>query len=116
VPYIMLIMRTIEMKPLAWACMRACIKITYSISVWHYAIKAPVFNLQSVASKACGFGGLVVSMLPSGTQVRGFKPDRSRRPHIAALRHVKEPYNYRGSRTCMAKFDRTFLAHSSTFR
>jgi hypothetical protein len=26
-----------------------------------------------------GFGGLVVSMLDSGTQVRGFKPDRSRR-------------------------------------
>jgi hypothetical protein len=26
-----------------------------------------------------GFGGLVVSMLASGTQVRGFAPDRSRR-------------------------------------
>jgi hypothetical protein len=26
-----------------------------------------------------GFGGLVVSMLASGTQVRGFKPGRSRR-------------------------------------
>jgi hypothetical protein len=25
-----------------------------------------------------GFGGLVVSMLASGTQVRGFKPDQSR--------------------------------------
>jgi hypothetical protein len=26
-----------------------------------------------------GFGGLAVSMLPSGTQDRGFEPDRSRR-------------------------------------
>jgi hypothetical protein len=32
------------------------------------------------------------------------------------LRHIKEPYNYGGSRYCMAKFDRTFLAHSFTFR
>jgi hypothetical protein len=67
-----------------------------------------------------GFGGLVVSMLASGTQVRGFKPGRSRRifrakkslaclpsegkqsrrSHVADLRHVKEPYNYRGSRSC----------------
>jgi hypothetical protein len=59
------------------------------------------------------FGGLVVSMLPSGTQDRGFAPGRSRRifrakksstclasegklsrlPHVADLRHVKEPYN-----------------------
>jgi hypothetical protein len=60
-----------------------------------------------------GFGGLVVSMLASGTQVRGFKRGRSRRifsgekilsmpsfggevrksvSHVAALRHVKEPY------------------------
>ena len=28
--------------------------------------------------QACGFGGLVVSMLASGTQVCGFKPCRSR--------------------------------------
>jgi hypothetical protein len=31
------------------------------------------------------------------------------------LRHI-EPYNYGGSRNFMAKFDRTFLSHSSTFR
>ena len=30
----------------------------------------PIINLD-------GFGGLVVSMLASGTQVRGFKPGRS---------------------------------------
>jgi hypothetical protein len=62
----------------------------------------------------------VVSMLASGTQVRGFKPGRSRRifrakkssaclpsegkkslrPNVVALRHVKDPYNYRGSRNC----------------
>jgi len=59
-----------------------------------------------------GFGGLVVSMLASGTRVRGFKPGRSRwifrasetssaclpsegkwknLSHVPALRHVKEP-------------------------
>jgi hypothetical protein len=58
--------------------------------------------------------GLVVSMLTSSTQVRGFKPGRSRRifratkssaclpsegkysrlSHVAALRHVKELSNY----------------------
>jgi hypothetical protein len=44
-----------------------------------------------------GFGGLVVSMLASGTRVRGFKPGR--RPSfggevkesVPTLRHVKEP-------------------------
>jgi hypothetical protein len=60
-----------------------------------------------------GFGGLVVSILASSTQVRGFTPGRSLRifrakkssaclpsegkysrlSHVAALRHVKEPYN-----------------------
>jgi hypothetical protein len=60
-----------------------------------------------------GIGGLAVSMLASGTQDRGFAPGRSRRifrakkssaclpsegkyirlPHVADLRHVKEPYN-----------------------
>jgi hypothetical protein len=58
------------------------------------------------------FGGLVVSMLASGTRVRGFKPGRTRwifrtseksstcllsegkwknLSHVQALRHVKEP-------------------------
>jgi hypothetical protein len=65
-------------------------------------------------SKGKPFGGLVVSMLASGTLVRGFKPGRSRRifqakksstcrpleeklsrlSHVTALRHVKEPRNY----------------------
>jgi hypothetical protein len=46
--------------------------------------------------------GLVVNMQDSGTQGRGFSPGRSRRnffrakisrlPHVADLRHVKEPY------------------------
>jgi hypothetical protein len=68
-------------------------------------------NLQLPATS--GFGGLVVRMLASGTQDRGFKPGRSRRifwakkssaclpsegkqsrlSHVAELRHVKEPYN-----------------------
>ena len=58
-----------------------------------------------------GFGGLEVSVLASGTQVRGFKSGRSRRifrakkssarlpsegkyshrSHVVNLRHVKEP-------------------------
>ena len=61
------------------------------------------------------FGGLVVSMLASGTQVCGFKPGRSRwvftgvkilsmpssggevkeLSHVPALRHVKEPSDLR---------------------
>jgi hypothetical protein len=58
-----------------------------------------------------GFGGLGVSVLASGTQVRGFKSGRSRRifkgvkilstrsfgrevnrgSHVANLRHIKDP-------------------------
>jgi hypothetical protein len=59
-------------------------------------------------SALSGFGGLGVSVLASGTQVRGFKPGRSRRifkggkiiitPSFADLRHVKDPSMYRGSR------------------
>jgi hypothetical protein len=50
-----------------------------------------------------GFGGLCVSMLASGTQDRGFAPDRSRRifsvevkhlSHVPALVHVKEPSSF----------------------
>jgi hypothetical protein len=36
-------------------------------------------GLMLVTLRVSGFGGLVVSMLPSGTQDRGFAPDRSRR-------------------------------------
>jgi hypothetical protein len=44
----------------------------------------------------------VVSMLASGIQDRGFKPGQKflSMPSFGALRHVKEPYNYRGSRNC----------------
>ena len=62
-----------------------------------------------------GFGGLVVSMLASGTQVCGFKPGQSRwiftgvkilsmpssggevkdLSHVPALQHVKEPSDLR---------------------
>jgi hypothetical protein len=71
-------------------------------------------------AKVIGFGGLLVSMLVSGTQVRGFKPGRSRRifrekiilsmPSFGgevklsvpcrSFAAVKESYNYRGSRNC----------------
>jgi hypothetical protein len=53
----------------------------------------------------------VVTMLASGTQVRGFGRKKSsaclpsegkysRLSHVAALRYVKNPYNLRGSRDC----------------
>jgi hypothetical protein len=38
-----------------------------------------------------GFGGLVVNMLASGTQVRGFAPDRSRRIFPAGKIHSMRP-------------------------
>jgi hypothetical protein len=38
-------------------------------------------------SNLSGFGGLVISMLASGTQVRGFAPDRSRRIFSAGKIH-----------------------------
>jgi hypothetical protein len=42
-------------------------------------VNAHVFNLFIYLLLPCGFGGLGVSMLASGTQDRGFAPDRSRR-------------------------------------
>jgi hypothetical protein len=44
--------------------------------------------LHVLLHRASGFGGLVVSMLASGTRVRGFKPGRSRHtnPQHAFLR------------------------------
>jgi hypothetical protein len=70
---------------------------------------SPYTNFYSYANVS-GFGGLVVSMLASGTQDRGLEPSRSRRifrakkstacllSHVAALRHVKKPCDLRGSR------------------
>jgi hypothetical protein len=37
-----------------------------------------IIRKQSIEFEIDGVGGLVVSMLASGTQVRGFKPGRSR--------------------------------------
>jgi hypothetical protein len=51
VTFIMMTMRTMEVKPLAWDFMRACIKITYCIIIWHNLIKTPVFNVKNVASE-----------------------------------------------------------------
>ena len=64
--------------------------------------------MHSVQQKCdlSGFGGLEVSVLAFGTQVRGFKPGRSLRifraekilntasflpSHVVNLRHIKEP-------------------------
>jgi hypothetical protein len=46
------IMRAIEVKPLAWACMRACRKITSCIIIiWHNLIKTPGFSVKIFTSK-----------------------------------------------------------------
>jgi hypothetical protein len=42
------------------------------------AIYAVVEVIAAVKGHEDGFGGLVVSMLASGSRVRGFEPDRSR--------------------------------------
>jgi hypothetical protein len=75
-------------------------------------------KVKAIPLQASGFGGLVVSMLDSGTQDRGFSPGRSRRifgrkkPQHAFLRKEskavcpmsqicgmsKNPIIYRGSR------------------
>src|SRR5215475_1515485 len=44
-----------------------------------------------------GFGGLVVSMLASGNQVRGFKPDRSR--WIFGRKNPQHAFLRKGSKT-----------------
>jgi hypothetical protein len=36
------------------------------------------YEMKQSTAKEDGFGGLVVSMLASGSRVRGFDPDRSR--------------------------------------
>jgi hypothetical protein len=81
-----------------------------------------------------GFGGLVVIMLASGTQDRGFAPDQSRRnfrakyPQLAFLRKgskavcpmsqicgmLKIP-KWRKKKSFRQNY-RTMLDHSSTFR
>jgi hypothetical protein len=40
---------------------------------------AQLVNINALDRRHSGFGGIVVSMLSSGTQVRGFKPGQSRR-------------------------------------
>jgi hypothetical protein len=69
----------------------------------------------------------VVTMLASGTRVRGFKPGRSRQiffgrknpqhalPNVADLRHVIEPCDYKEV-VSQAKFAGHFSPESSTFR
>jgi hypothetical protein len=57
-----------------------------------------------------GFGGLVVSIMASGTQDHGFEPGQSRQifqgrqSRITDLWHVKEPFIWCGTRQMMAKF------------
>jgi hypothetical protein len=45
------------------------------------------YGLDGPGIESSGYGGLVVSMLASGTQDRGFAPDRSRRIFPAGKIH-----------------------------
>jgi hypothetical protein len=45
------------------------------------------YRLEGPGIESSGFGGLAVSMLASGTQDRGFAPDRSRRIFPAVKIH-----------------------------
>jgi hypothetical protein len=59
-----------------------------------------------------GFGGLVVSMPPSGTQVTEFEPGRSRLSHVADLRHVKKTPRFTWKSESQAKLTGHFLSNS----
>ena len=91
-------------------------------------------NLTLVPLVASGFGGLRVSVLASGTRVRGFKPGRSRRifralglyfpssggevkPSVPCrtLRHVKDP-KMAWKSSFRLNLPGNILAHSSTLR
>jgi hypothetical protein len=52
--------------------------ITWSMSWWHISLLCERAVPHVCTTGSDGFGGLVVSMLASGTQGRGFKPGRSR--------------------------------------
>jgi hypothetical protein len=60
-----------------------------SITMADPACLRHVNGTQVVYERLRWFG----SMLASGTQLRGFEPGRSRRSHVADLRHVKYPFN-----------------------
>ena len=79
----------------------------------HFHVIFRKFTTDTLLGFIDGFGGLVDSMLASGTQVCGFKPGRSRwiftgvkipsmpssggevKEFVPALRHVKEPSDLR---------------------
>ena len=95
-----------------------------------------LFNIFRITSGCCGFGGLMVSMLASGTQDRGFDPGRSLRifgrknpqhaflvgggskavSHVADLRGMSKNPGFTWKSKSQAKFDRSFLARNSIFR
>ena len=90
--------RSFENKDTEWGCLRS-----------RQQLPSAAASYPNITEVIDDFGGLVVSMLTSGTQVRGFKPGRSRwiftdvkilsmpshLSHVPALRHVKEPSNLR---------------------
>ena len=92
-------------------------------------------NCKGYGRKESGFGGLVVSMLASGTQDRGFDPGPSRRifrakkstacllwggskaaSHVADLRGMSKNPGFTWKSKSQVKIDRPFLARNSVFR
>jgi hypothetical protein len=81
-------------------CLKANAEMAPNTARCHY--KHLMWPSGSKFSSNCiyvnsGFGGLVVSMLPSGTQHHGFAPDRSRRIFPAGKIHSMPSFG-RGSK------------------
>jgi hypothetical protein len=55
----------------------------HNTEIWKKVIKQT--KNRTVLPSVDGFGGLVVSMLASGSRVRGFDPDRSRCEKILSM-------------------------------
>ena len=95
------------------------------------AVNDSVSNYIEILEKD-GFGGLVVCMLASGTQDRGFDPGRSRRifrakkstaclpwggsKAVTDLRGMSKNPGFTWKLKSQAKIDQPFLARNSVFR
>jgi hypothetical protein len=72
--------------------------LSYNITLYFTAVIVDCLVLLPCNQPRCGFCGLVVSMLPSGTQDRGFKPGRSRRIFFCRKK-PKHDFLRKGSKT-----------------
>jgi hypothetical protein len=90
-------------------CVCVCVCVCMCVCVYVYVCVCMCVCVCVRDTLRSGFGGLVVSMLASGTQDRGFEAGRSLRifrakkstacrlSHVADLRHLKDPCDLRGS-------------------